>query len=151
MSQVTTQTNNYSWPIRKQSSNFPPSSGVHYNLHIFECYTSSIIYSTGHFSLSEGRCSRNTFEAFHGELEGSVESDTPNTRPQNPRRVAKVFLHYIFFKFQNKNLTKVEGIRIGIFSGWKEIHFPPPQLKVSGEILTVKFFTWMRRSLRFSE
>lgn len=117
MSQVTTQTDNYSWPIRKQSSNFPSSSGGHYNVHIFECYTSSIIYCTGHFCLSDGRCSWNTFEAFHGGLEGSVESDKPNTRPQNPRRVTKVFLHYIFFKFQNKNLTKVEGIRFGIFSG----------------------------------
>lgn len=105
MSQVTTQTNNHSWPIRKHSSNFPFSSGGHYNLHIFECYTSSIIYCTGHFSLSEGRCSKNTFEAFHGGLEGSVESDKPNTRPQNPTRVTKVNL--------NEKITQIFWVRFG--------------------------------------
>jgi hypothetical protein len=105
MSQVTTQTNNHSWPIRKHSSNFPFSSGGHYNLHIFECYTSSIIYCTGHFSLSEGRCSKNTFEAFHGGLEGSVESDKPNTRPQNPTRVTKVYL--------NEKITQIFLSKVG--------------------------------------
>jgi len=54
---------------------------------------------------------------FMGDLRAQLRVISPTLGPKTQEESQKYFYITYFFKFQNKNLAKVEGIQFGIFSG----------------------------------